>query len=589
MNTFFIAIISLITYVLLWLILNLLAYFISIALKTQKIFSAFSSIAFTVYYIFNFLVGIWLIWLGISLLTAGHFLWFIIYLFIGASIIGFLINLLQMPFIYLTAYFSEKINEKDFDENITTAEIIGEKGKVIKRIEGDTAILVRLAKYFVLLYLLNFASIFLNPEKHAIWRWGDYILWPSLWLISQAVVVGILYIIYHKIRFKSFFPEDKRHFFIQVFKICFFFVLIATILVYGLLYFFENKTLSDEQEIQKSISQRQSNAVYDISSWESENQINEDVNGDNETEEIYYLKSIKPAGVDAADRDEFGVKIIVAKDRNVLFEYSPSEDKATDKYWPVGYYRPDTNSSKNFYLDDLSGDRLPEIIVQTGITGASDVEDCLNIISYNKTNKTFNLVNKEEFCYTFNTGIKFDNLSSLNGRQIIKAVPLNGEIAGNKVEQSFSIDVYSWYSNNFSILKKFKSSRSYEGGSNALDGEIYLIRKYFWNLSSDDLKILQTDQVVRDLQTKADAYRQMIELNKNKAQTLANQINLMDEQLNNPSLSENERMKMKKEKDSIVQQTREQEEKYQQLLERVNKQKNELLNDINKMESGVKL
>jgi len=548
-----------------------------------------AGLAYIVYYIFNFLLGIGLIWFGILLLINREFLWFIIYLFIGASIISFIINLLQFPFIFLTNYFSYKIQERDFDDDIATAEIIGEKGKVIKRIEGDTAILVRLAKYFVLLYILNFASVFLNPEKIATWRWGDYILWPFLWLISQAVVVGILYIIYHKIRFKLFFPEDKRHFFIQVFKICFFFVLIATILIYGILYFIENKADKNTNEIQDITSQEQSSALYDASSWEIVNIINEDVNGDNQAEEIYYLKSIKSAGVDAADKDEFGIKIVVAKDNNILFEYSPSEDKATDKYWPVGYYRSDTNSSKNFYLDDLSGDRLPEIIVQTGITGASDIEDCLNIISYNKTNQTFNLVNKEEFCYTFNTGIKFDNLSSLNGRQIIKAVPLNGEIVGNKVEQSFSIDVYTWYGNNFSILKKFKSSRSYEGGLNALDGEIYLIRKYFWNLSSDDLKILQTDQAVRDLKTKADAYRQMIDLKNRKAQTLLNQINLINEQINNSNLSEKEKTELLEEKNYLLQKTSEEEDKYRQLLEQVDKQKNGLLNDINKMESGVKL
>jgi len=139
------------------------------------------------------------------------------------------------------------------------------------------------------------------------------------------------------------------------------------------------------------------------------------------------------------------------------------------------------------------------------------------------------------------------------------------------------------------ISKKFKSSRSYEGGLNALDGEIYLIRKYFWNLSSDDLKILQTDQAVRDLKTKADAYRQMIDLKNRKAQTLLNQINLINEQINNSNLSEKEKTELLEEKNYLLQKTSEEEDKYRQLLEQVDKQKNGLLNDINKMESGVKL
>jgi len=215
-------------------VINLLAYFVSIVLKTKKIFEALESLVYIVYYIFSFLFGIALLLFGISLLLGGHFLWLIIYFFVGIGIIGFLFNLLQMPFIFLTAYFSNKIQEKDFEENITTAEVIGEKGKVIKKIESDTIISVRLAKYFLLLYLINFASVFLRPEYHAGWRWGDYILWPFLWLVSESLVIGILYVIYHRIRHGLFFPEDRRCFFIQVWKMCFiillFFSMIAIII-----------------------------------------------------------------------------------------------------------------------------------------------------------------------------------------------------------------------------------------------------------------------------------------------------------------------------------------------------------------------
>lgn len=81
----------------------------------------------------------------------------------------------------------------------------------------------------------------------------------------------------------------------------------------------------------------------------------------------------------------------------------------------------------------------------------------------------------------------------------------------------------------------------------------------------------------------------MVELNQNKAQTLANQIYLINEQLNNPDLSEQERGNFSQQKNDLLKQTREEEEKYQQLLERVNEQKDELLNDINAIGSEVKL
>jgi len=81
----------------------------------------------------------------------------------------------------------------------------------------------------------------------------------------------------------------------------------------------------------------------------------------------------------------------------------------------------------------------------------------------------------------------------------------------------------------------------------------------------------------------------MIDLKNRKAQTLLNQINLINEQINNSNLSEKEKTELLEEKNYLLQKTSEEEDKYRQLLEQVDKQKNGLLNDINKMESGVKL
>lgn len=232
MNNLLLAVIFLLVYILLWFTINIVAYFTSVFLETKKIFRAFGKLAYTVAYIFNFLVGIGLIWFGISLLLSGHFLWFIVYLFIGAGIIGFLINLLQFPFIYITVYLSEKIEEKNFNEDIASAEIIDKDGKILKKVEGDTTISVRMAKYFTLLFTVNLLSVFIYPEARAGWRWGDYFLSPFLWIVSESFVVGIIYVLYHKIRYNLFFPEDKRYFFIHVWRICFLALLPITLFLF---------------------------------------------------------------------------------------------------------------------------------------------------------------------------------------------------------------------------------------------------------------------------------------------------------------------------------------------------------------------
>ena len=47
-------IIIIISYIILWFIINLLAYFLSVAFKTKKIFGVMAGLAYIVYYIFNF-------------------------------------------------------------------------------------------------------------------------------------------------------------------------------------------------------------------------------------------------------------------------------------------------------------------------------------------------------------------------------------------------------------------------------------------------------------------------------------------------------------------------------------------------------
>ena len=49
--------------------------------------------------------------------------------------------------------------------------------------------------------------------------WGDYIFMPFLGVLSDTIFIGILYGVYRKLRYGSFFPIDKRLFYTEVWKV----------------------------------------------------------------------------------------------------------------------------------------------------------------------------------------------------------------------------------------------------------------------------------------------------------------------------------------------------------------------------------
>lgn len=231
MNTVVIFLIVLISYVLLWLVANLVLYYLSIVLKKPVILESFHAISTLFLWFYNAILGGVLLWIGIDLLISRQFLWLIIYLFIGSSIIGWFFQILELPFLFIQSYFANKLANFDFDENIVEAEILDEKHKVIGKTEGDSAISRRVAKYFILSYSINLLDLFIFPDKNKSYMWGDYLLTPFLQVFGGTFIVGVPYAIYHKIRYKTFIQSDKRYFFIIVWKIWVIVVVILVILV----------------------------------------------------------------------------------------------------------------------------------------------------------------------------------------------------------------------------------------------------------------------------------------------------------------------------------------------------------------------
>lgn len=221
-------------YLFVWFSINLITYFFSVATNKAKPIGLLAGVATIVVYLLDLLLGIGLFWIGIRLLLDGQFLWFILYLFFGAGIISALLSTIQAPFLYIPHYYYNKVEFKLNEEDIETAELLDETGKVIEKVEGEKAISQRLAKYFLAFYALNLINLIIFPAEREGLLALDFITKPLLQIIGGSVIIGIPYGIFHKLKYKSFFPNDKRYFLIQVWKLGLYIYGLLIILVFVL-------------------------------------------------------------------------------------------------------------------------------------------------------------------------------------------------------------------------------------------------------------------------------------------------------------------------------------------------------------------
>lgn len=91
-----------------------------------------------------------------------------------------------------------------------------------------------------------------------------------------------------------------------------------------------------------------------------------------------------------------------------------------------------------------------------------------------------------------------------------------------------------------------------------------------------ELKKQQIDQKVKDLKEQIDTFTQQIELKDKKEQTLANDLAQLDSDLKNPDLSEQDRTKLSQQYNYLSEQKKIADEKYQQTLEPLRKQLQEI-------------
>lgn len=170
MNTLFLFIFVYLAYLLIWLIINIVAYFLSLVFKTRKIVEILAMLAIVILWIFNFLLGIGLLVYAISVLLSGQILWFLILIFFGIGLISGLISYLLLPFVLITTYFAQKIEDINLDEDIILGEILDENDKVIGK-AGMKKLFMKnkhnliIALFLLLILLVSFFLLFKQPSK----------------------------------------------------------------------------------------------------------------------------------------------------------------------------------------------------------------------------------------------------------------------------------------------------------------------------------------------------------------------------------------------------------------------------------------
>lgn len=234
MKTLLIVLIAYLSYLLTWFTINLLAYYISIVFKKKIVLTSVLGLTFLIIVFLEWGISGLLVFYAISLLFGGKFLAFILLVFFGIGLVQIGLNYIKMPFIVISYYFLDKLEDYDLDEQIERGEILDEKGRVIGVVEGESSINSRLAKYFLLLYIVSLLDIILWPDIGKSYLWGDFIVTPFLKIISATIVFGPFYAVYHKIKFQSFLPKDKRYFLINTWRLS----LVVAGILYGFALFF---------------------------------------------------------------------------------------------------------------------------------------------------------------------------------------------------------------------------------------------------------------------------------------------------------------------------------------------------------------
>jgi len=218
MNNALILVLVYISYLLIWGVVNLIAFTLSLIFKRPQITKVVSSLSQIVFYLLSFGLGIGILIFTVSLLLSGQILYFILMLIVGMSLISWAFSLLQMPFIFIPAFFESKLEDIENEPDYEKAEILDKDNNVVSVIEPEKGLNRKLATYFASVYFLNLFSLIKNRSEYPNYLFGDYVVSPFLWTFTITLFFGIIIGVYNLLKHKKFFFPRKKIFLIKVLK-----------------------------------------------------------------------------------------------------------------------------------------------------------------------------------------------------------------------------------------------------------------------------------------------------------------------------------------------------------------------------------
>ncbi len=217
MHPIFYFLVIFVLYLLIWTIICFIGYLISLVLQKAAVMKTIYGLSVVVMNILYFIVGIYYLYVAWGLFFS-NFLHFVLFVVIGGYLIVIAMSLMTTPFMLISGYFTELLDEKlSKESNYKTS-------KKDKKNDKDTitlSVLLLMSYFITLIYNVTVGSI---NESYS---WGGHIIGPAL-AIGVFIIIGLLMGgLYNMVRHEKFYPKGKKRTVINTLKV---YVVITTII-----------------------------------------------------------------------------------------------------------------------------------------------------------------------------------------------------------------------------------------------------------------------------------------------------------------------------------------------------------------------
>ena len=140
-NVVFYFLVSYLVLLLFWAVVCSILYALSLALKKPKIMQYAMNLSAIMAYLLYFILGLYGLYIA-WLLIKYNFIYFLLFIFLGAPLGGWVATFLVMPFYMISTFYLEKLNDYSYSAEV----LIGDKALKKKNKQKDAQTQLRLDK-----------------------------------------------------------------------------------------------------------------------------------------------------------------------------------------------------------------------------------------------------------------------------------------------------------------------------------------------------------------------------------------------------------------------------------------------------------